>query len=333
MEETAVQQRINWSEEEAELVGRRYLELKAADPKLGEGAGLTEAQKVLPEHRRRRTMSGFSQAPRVLKFIHKQQVPTAEANGHAPVALLAPPVDPERVLADAPTEKLVEVLRAREPALFAKEKPSADALGEDDLIAALAARRPDLFAAGAPTATLIELVLGRFFAALTAERSRLEQAVTTAVVDKLGAQVLNHLNGDRAKFEQRLFDIQSQIRGLANGGIKNAPAPSAPAPEDKSAYMPLFLLAGGDRADFQRLQSQMMNASIRLQKIDVSKPQHISIPTHDRTVLWTARLGADLQASIRNKVNPGKLVTHHGTFDELGPVIVKEAQKVRDAMK
>lgn len=289
MEQPAVAGRINWNQKEVEQVANRYLELRRENPKMGEGAALKEAQKLLPEERQRGNLCGLSQVPRVAKFIAAQQGINLMNPAEPPKAVPGPSVDPERVLADTPTEKLIELLRDREPALFAqKPAPTAADLPENSLIETLAGRRPELFTAGAPTAVLIELVLGRFFHALSLERQRLEETVTTAVVDKLGVEVLKHLNGDRAKFEQRLFDIQQQIRGLANGGLKQQSVVSAPAPEDKNAYMPIFLLAGGDRQDFQRLQAQMMNASVRLQKIDVSKPQHISVPAHDRTDLRRA---------------------------------------------
>ncbi len=332
MEQSTATSRINWNQQEVAQVAIRYLQLCRDNPKIGEGAALKEAQKLLPEDRQRNNLCGLSQVPRVAKFIAAQQGVNLTNPAELPDTVSGLSVDPETVLANTPTEKLIELLRAREPALFAqKPAPTAADLHEDDLIQSLAKRRPELLTAGAPTAILIELVLGRFFHAMALERQRLEEAVTTTVVHTMGSQIMAHLNTERAKFEQRLFDIQQQIRGLANGGLKQQTTVSAPAPEDKNAYMPIFLLAGGDRQDFQRLQAQMMNASIRLQKIDVSKPQHVSVPAHDRAIIWTTKLSGDLQSSIRGKVNPQKLMIHTGTFDELGPAIVREAQKVREA--
>lgn len=68
--------KIHWTNDEIERIASRYLELKIADINLGEGAGLREAQKVLPENRRRRGVGGLSQVPQVAECIASKYDPS-----------------------------------------------------------------------------------------------------------------------------------------------------------------------------------------------------------------------------------------------------------------
>jgi hypothetical protein len=315
------QSRVNWTDNECELVARRFLELKSSRPELGEGAMLMEAQRVLPEGRRRPSISGFSQAPRLLKVLNQLgSLGTVLADRHQRAEVK--PVPPPPVsLTDVATEKLVEVLRERQPDLFCPEE-IIKKLDTKLLVTALVQREPQLFPESTPTAHLLDLILRRFFTALAEERQRLGVSVVE--------QVLGHLAADRAKFETRLFSIESK---LANGVLRRDNIPVAPAPAEENAYMPIILLAGGDRQEFQRLQAQLTNASIRLQKIDVSKRYNITIPTHDLVIIWQQGLDAEMVGIVRSRCARARAVLYSGVFANLGPLIVEEAQKIRDEKK
>lgn len=349
--------RIVWTEAESEQVARQFIKLRAADTKIGEGLCLMEAQKVLPENRRRKNLSGFSQAPKVLEVINKLQSPA-----------VLPHIDIDSVLEAIPTDTLMDLLKVRQPSLF-EALPTAPMLtvtpSDGEMEASLAERRPDLFVASAPIPKLVESIFSKTLRAITTElRTATAEAKTglreTRIVDidKLNQQIAvdremlakqlaedrkgianqiatsqkvltDKIDSDRSKVEERLYTIQNQVNGILNGTLKPKQPVVVPTPEDKEGYMPIIMLAGGDRQDFQRLQGQMVNANIRLQKIDVSNPRHISIAANDRVIVWTSKLSSELQNSIVSKVNPTKLTIHHGTYDELGPVVIEEARRIR----
>lgn len=357
--------RIVWTESESQQVARQFITIRAINPKIGEGACLADAQLVLPENRRRKKLSGFSQTPRIKEIVFELMM-SAERPQSAPEATPAvvPPPDIGWIFGSVPTDKLIELLKARDPSLFQPPPPPpvlTVAPSDDEMEASLAKRRPELFLSSAPLPKLVESFLSKTLRVLTtelkeatAEASAGVRTVDTAAIDKLNKQIaadreiLNkQLAEDRksitdqmaksqkattdqmVKVEERLYTMQQQINGLVGYVGKPQTVVVAPAPQDPNAYMPMFLLAGGDRADFQRLQSQMVNAGVRLQKIDVSNPRHISIPTHDRVIVWTAKLANDLQSNVQGKTNPTKLMLFGGTFDELGPAILAETQKIR----
>jgi hypothetical protein len=330
--DTLKQQRITWTTDETERVARRYLELRETAE--SDGAALQEAQQILPEERRRNTLFGLSQAPKILTLLVEWgKAPQPKARGpykkrepQAPPPPPAPPAPPPlQDLLMAAVEDLEATLKKKAPEKLYREPPTTQEVisGADTelLVKELVQRKPELFTETASTANLIDLVLRRFFATLAYERERMEMSV----VEK----VLGHLAVDRSRFEQRLFSIESKL----TNGVRKEVLPSAPPPEDKNAYMPLIILAGGERADFQRLQHQLIQAQIRLQKLDISKPTQISVPTHDRVIIWQKSIPEDLVGVVRSRCNPAKVVLTTANFSDLAPLVLKEAEKIRQERK
>ncbi len=129
------------------------------------------------------------------------------------------------------------------------------------------------------------------------------------------------------RLDHRIYQMQIQIAGLMG---KNGALPTAPAPIDPKIYMPMFIVAGGTRQDFQRLQNSLIKANVRLKHLDLTKPAHLSLEKHDQVVLWADGTTPPQQAAVTSKAAKGKLLVVNGTLAELGPAITNEARAIRE---
>lgn len=94
--------------------------------------------------------------------------------------------------------------------------------------------------------------------------------------------------------------------------------------------MPAIVFAGLDRADFQRLQTALMNSGVRMRNLDLSKPNNLAIPDHDRLIICP-KTPDTLKAALRGRTK--KYVDFTSTVDKLGPLVLDEIKKVREEKK
>jgi hypothetical protein len=324
--------RIEWDEEELGRVADAAITLLIARPEIGVGELLTQSQNCLTEDRRRPCVTGWTGHQRLLEAVKSKLA--VMANTFRSVKLLKGGDDLIAKFAQVDAEKREFLATANDLIAGTKEEAAATQKELDETKEALAAARKLNAELAAQNAALMERarafedpdpaqVVGKLFAMAglwLAEQKR-------EILSDVKAQL------DHARYlsETRL----QAIHGLVAGGRNGPPAatPALPA-DERDGYMPLIVVAGLRREDFQRAQYQVGHKqNLRLERLDVSKPNHISLGKHDRLVVWanpSSEIPVPLVASVLGKSKAA--VRCDGTLADLHALIQSEAKAIRTGL-
>lgn len=329
--EKAKRRRIDWDEGELALVADAFV--AQAPDTLAESIPdrMERAQSVLPPERRR---TGFTNMATNRRFMEAVQARLRRllaagpatgqgvAEGGEPGGLLAKLEATEKVV-----ESLQEVRLLAEKQLGEAEAREAKLREENgrlrEAVDLARQQREDAQAQAAaalamPTEKLIALLLARGAAALA------------DVKGGLLAEVGGIVGGVREEVGQMRRQVEARMQRLEMGqasGPRGAPAVLSPAPaltalEERSAYMPMVLVAARAdwRADFQRLQEALRPLKIRLGKIDTSKPSQMRVDAHDVLFVWRCPgVSDELVAAVQGRSRKCRLV--QGTLADLQAAI------------
>lgn len=299
MEPAVKRRRVEWNQRETELVAAGVVKaiIEHPDWTVTKMFEVAQNEAKLPKERRRNVTAFGASAlvyAEILKRLAKMRDDAARAkpaDGSDPTATLRAQIQ-ELERANAELQHQL----AEKPREVRIEPPPVDL-------------------AAAPTEQMLSILFLRFMGSLSGER------------EKLQGVLAEQLGNDRLKLEERMFRVESIVAAQANrpGNLPVAPAPSVGG----SDYMPLILLAGGDRQDFQRIQAALTKASVRLQKVDTTKPpQSISIGQHDRLIIWTRGLPSGLAEGLESRSK--RAVRIDGTAADVVAFVNSEAKKIRD---
>lgn len=308
---------IKWDAEELDRITDRILETLLDHPEYTGNQLLTVGQAVLPVHRRR-NVQGFAAA----KSLHEcLKIKLANLKTQRDrICLLEAEKDSWGDTASKLRQEKKEVQAQLE--IVQKEITTLKAEYENykqKISGQPTPPKPEEIILSATA----EQLLGSLFL-------RLGEAVglvQSSVVERLERSIVTESD----RLEKRVFKLETAVSSIAEEKGKNLPVPVAPAPRDVSSYMPEFAFVGGHRVDFQRLQASLFKSHIRLLRVDVSNLNQIKIPPHDRLVLWSKGISVELANSLAARTTSDKVIKLGYPLLELGPFLIREAEKIRQA--